>query len=531
MNDKKFGWNIIDSKNSSLYYKGSKEFAETILNIALKNPDNTQELTNQFKRIDNFSSGVIETDTHLIAWVDHIRSWPLFYTQINDEFFISQNAYEVKNKLPDPQYNETNLIEFKLSGYVTGTDTLIDGLYALNPGEFCIWNKKTKTLEKQKYFSYIPTFDSKISPPEAIKTQNKIFDDLTLRIINNAKGNTIWIPLSGGLDSRILLCKLHEHGYKNIETFTYGPRFNFESFIAKKIAKKLNVSWRFVTIPKKTLKQYFDSNNRKEFFKFAGNLKTIPCMREYSAIRYLHETGQIDQGAIFLNGQSGDYITGGHLSQASKNSTDYNKETLYKVLIDKHYDLWKKYKTPKNLDIVKEKINGLIKTITGKDIVIHSGLDGAKYEEIWEYEGRQICYVANGQRVYEYFGYDWEMPLWEKSLVDFYEPLSFDMKYGQKIYKEYLQSYNYKGLFPKKEPYIWRWPLPMLWVIPLAQIIGLFGGRKTKDKFYAKMRYWGHYANQYAFFDWQEHKETYKNARSIISLYVPKWLKDHNIGI
>jgi len=531
INDVAYKWDCVSEGGKTLHYKGNKDFAVSVLpHLSGKDVD-LDQLTKHFKKIDRYSSGIIETDTHIVGWVDHIRSWPLFYTQKDDTFFISQDSYTIKDHIADTEYNQESLIEFKLSGYVTGKETLINDLFCLNPGEFCLWDKREKTLSVQKYFSYIPSFDSQINKDEAIKQQNKIFDELTLRIIAEADGKPIWIPLSGGLDSRILLCKLHEHGYKNIQTFTYGPRFNFEGLIAKKIAKKLNVPWRFVAVPRKILRSYFDSDNRKNFFKFAGNLKTIPCMREYGAIRYLHENGQIDKDAIFLNGQSGDYITGGHLSKQSKDNPNYDINCFYDVIINKHYDLWKQVKTEENLEIIRKKINKFVANITGQDIRISSPLDGAKYEETWEYDGRQICYVANGQRVYEYFGYNWEMPLWEKSLVDFYQPLSFDMKYGQKIYKDYLHSYNYMGLFPIKEPYIWRWPLPMLWVVPLAQIIGLIGGRKTKDNFYALMRYWGHYANQYAFFDFNYYKKFISKTRNVIALYVLKYLEENNLRL
>ncbi len=523
INSEKYNWTTDTQNNVKITYKGDKNFVFDVLSHSHA----PEEMSHLFKGLNRYSSGVIETNDYIIAWVDHIRSWPLFYAHQNEVFLISPDAYKIKEQMSLSSFNPESLVEFKLSGYVTGKETLIDNLFCLNPGEYLIWNKKNKNLHIEKYFSYIPSFDSPITTKESISRQNALFDHLTKRIIDNAAGRAIWIPLSGGLDSRILLCKLHEHGYTNIQTFTYGPRFNFEAIVAKKIAKKLNTPWRFVHVPRKIQKQYFNDKNRKSFFQFSGNFKAIPCMREYSSIRYMHENGEIDKDAIFLNGQSGDYITGGHISQASRDNPAYNLESFYDIIINKHYDLWKQHKTASHLKIIKEKIYRFINDISGKDLKINSPLDGAKFEEMWEYEGRQICYVVNGQRVYEYFGYNWEMPLWEKDFVDFYQPLPYDMKYDQKIYKDYLHTYNYKGLFPKKDRYIWRWPIPMLWVLPAAQIIGFLAGRKAKDAFYAKMRYWGHYANQYAFFDMAEHYKTSQSARSIISLYVPIWFKDH----
>jgi asparagine synthase (glutamine-hydrolysing) len=529
LNDNLFNWKSGSKESITALYKGSTDIAHAAFDAVEKADDKDKiikQLSIILQNLHDYTGGIIETDNYIIGWADHIRTWPLFYTQINDNFFLSQNAYLIKEKIPDADYDPVNLTEFKMGGYVTGKESLVKNLFCLNPGEFCIWDKKEKLLSLHKYYSYLPSFDSTTDKKIIIQQLDKLFDDLTHKIIDRCGGRPIWIPLSGGLDSRILLCKLNQHGYRNIQTFTYGPRFNFESFIARRIAKKLNVPWRFVSVPSEKLRQYFESNDRKSFWEFAGNLKTMPCMREYGALRFLREKNLIPADAVFLNGQSGDYITGNHISAESKNAEIYDEDLFYKIIINKHYDLWKSLKTPENISLLKHKINDIVKTASGEDVEVKDGLSGARAEEIWEYEGRQICYVANGQRIYEYFGYDWEMPLWEKDFVDFFEPLPFDMKFGQNIYKEYLRSYNYKNLFPDKEPYIWRWPLPMLWVIPLAQVIGL-GGRKIKNNFYAFMRYWGHYANQYAFIDFEQHRKSIRDSRNIISLYVEKWLSEN----
>lgn len=516
-------WQCDETESLKIFLNGFVN-ANEIKKINFSDEEN---ISNFLKNNKEYSSAVIETDTKIIAWVDHIRSWPLFYTVQDEQFYISPLASNIKDKIKNDSVNQDALTEFKLSGYVTGPETLINKALSLQPGEFLIWDKMARTLRTKKYYSYIPTFDRDVDSDHAIKELNTLFDKLTKKMIERSNNRTIIVPLSGGLDSRILLCKLHEHGYQNIQTFTYGPRFNFEGLIAKNIAKKLNIPWKFIAPPKKTLRQYFDSNGRKDFWNFACNWKSIPCMREYGAIRYLHETNQIPKDAIFLNGQSGDYISGAHLSPQTAKET-YTKEDFYNVIINKHYDLWKQHKTKENMDFIKNRIDEFLLSIFEKKRPLNTPIDGGIYEETWEYDGRQICYVVNGQRVYEYFGYDWEMPLWEKEYVDFFHPLPFKMKYGQQLYKDYLKQYNYEGLFPTKEPYIWRWPVPMLWVVPLAQIVGLCG-RKAKDKFYAVMRYWGHYANQYAFFDFKYHVKTAQNARNIIALYVPKFLKENNL--
>lgn len=522
LNDTKFKWDNANYDNASLHYKGSKEFAQNVFDVAKSSVDLEKDITETLQNIDQFSSGVIETPTHIIAWVDHIKSHPLFYYQKEKEFYISPNARKVKNKLKLQDTNKDTAIELAMSGYITGKNTIYKKLYTIQPGEFIIWNKKQKLFTTYRYFQYIPDLKQETSEQENITKLGIILDKLTKKIINRAKGKTIWIPLSAGLDSRIILCKLHEHGYSNVQTFTYGPRFNFEAKYAKKIAQKLNMPWRMVIPNSKTLHNSLQTKEFQDFLNYADGLKTIPCMREFSAIQSLSHQKDIKKGDIFINGQSGDYITGAHISNKWLEKGSSSKEDFLKILIGKHYDLWRNIKTAGNIKIANNAIEELIPEKLPQE---QSNIEWAKLEENWEYEGRQICYVAHGQRIYEFFGYKWEMPLWEKDMVDFCRNLSLKQKAGQSLYKSYLQNYNYKNLFPKKEPYIWRWPLPMLWVVPVARIIGLVSGKKHKNNFYALMRYFGHVSNQFAAFKFSTHKKTYKNSRGVRSLHTRHWIK------
>ena len=51
---------------------------------------------------------------------------------------------------------------------------------------------------------------------------------------------------------------------------------------------------------------------------------------DYSAIKLLKESGKISNDAVFVNGNSGDFITGGHMLH--NNYLDFDK--LIKVIIN-----------------------------------------------------------------------------------------------------------------------------------------------------------------------------------------------------
>ena len=506
--DLTFVWEKFSEESRDVYAARNVAFAKKI------SAESLDHVSEKLQAWGGMGAGVVETQEYILAWVDHVRSIPIFYSEKNDGFQISNNPRKIISS--GDEVDSDSAIEFAMAGYVAAEKTLFSSVKKLRPGQFLIWDKIKKTLNINFYFRYVPDHKITSGLEDNKKKLGEILDDMTRDIIARHQGKTFYIPLSGGLDSRILLCKLHEHGARNIQTFTYGPRFNFESFKARRIAKKLNVPWEMISISKEDAYQSFQSEERKRFWEYADHMSGIPCMREYDAIRILKERGVKD--AVFINGQSGDYISGDHINDYWFEEHNPSFNDLLRIIMNKHYDLWASLKNTENKNVVESSVKVVLKPF--------EVLSFAEIEDFWEYEGRQVSYVINGQRVYEFCGYDWELPLWDKSLVDFFSQISLAQKQGQSLYKEYLRDYNYMGLFPEKESYIPRWPAPMIWVLAVAQIVGLLG-KATKKEFYARMRYFGHYANQYAFFEWKEHKKTSSVARNVISLFVRQWVKEN----
>ena len=69
--------------------------------------------------MNGFFSVIIETERHIFAAVDRIRSIPLFYGYINCNFYISDDARYINEKVKDEKMDELSKTEFLLTGYVT----------------------------------------------------------------------------------------------------------------------------------------------------------------------------------------------------------------------------------------------------------------------------------------------------------------------------------------------------------------------------------------------------------------------------
>ena len=442
-------WIHEKTPQGDLYYRGDAEAARKVSEMSA-DANIREAIAEAMKEAAYYSSGAYVEKNRTIFWTDHIRTWPIFYGEDSNGALLVSDEIE---KFPAQAANDVTALEMIMAGYATGRHTMKQGVSSILAGEAIV---ATDRFERIKYYTYKPNYADKSNDVENCAKLDAFLDSSIKAVIKRAKGREIWLPLSGGLDSRVLLCKLHQWGAgEQVKTFSYGPTNNFEARRAKKVAKTLNVPWQMVSPPKDYLKKLFDSDVRKKFWAYASEHKAVPCMREFGAFCYLRDQNIIPADAVIINGQSGDYITGGHIPEKwCKPGTDTH-ENFFKTIIDKHYSLWLNMLTTENLARVKERIAS---TLEYDLPATADNIYWAKCHEEWEYEARQVCYVANGQRVYEFLGHDWEMPLWERPLVDMCEHWRAEDKQGQSLYKKYLKSYNYKGLFPEKETYIWRWP-------------------------------------------------------------------------
>ena len=54
-----------------------------------------------------------------------------------------------------------------------------------------------------------------------------------------------------------------------------------------------------------------------------------------------------------------------------------------------------------------------------------------------------------GQRVYEYLGFDWRLPLWDVDYINFWGNLDIKYKRKQRLYKEVIYEQNWANVWNK----------------------------------------------------------------------------------
>jgi len=95
----------------------------------------------------------LETPRYVFCVVDRVRSVPLFYAVSGEEALFSDDANHLRNRL-NPPFNEENGAEFLVTGYVTGPDTLFDGISQIQAGEYLVYDKGDGSLTTHFYHRY-----------------------------------------------------------------------------------------------------------------------------------------------------------------------------------------------------------------------------------------------------------------------------------------------------------------------------------------------------------------------------------------
>ncbi len=484
----------------------------------------SQRVAETLRRRRGQFSAIVTGPTFVLACVDRVRSYPVFYSDGRGQRAVCNSARRLQAAENLYDVDETSVVEFTMAGYVTGRNTVFEHLYQLRPGEFLLWQADSDGLTVHRYYRYVPSPVPEARPSAYVEELGTIVDRVFDRIVEKAGGAPIWVPLSGGYDSRAIICKLHERGYDNLTAFSYGPPHNHDAKAAKHVAETLRIPWKWVPSHRGESRRYFQQEDRRAYWEFADGLSVIPSMREDHALVHLREHGAIQDNALIINGQTGDYLTGGHIPVSLMRGAEVSEDALLKAIIDKHWSLWVNLKTDSYLSVARQRIREELRDWPPRSVGRNDLI--AQYES-WEYQERQSKFVVNGQRLYDFLELSWLLPYWDGIFLDFWERVPFEEKFKQKLWLTYLKLYDYKALFKDFDPFIWRWQTHMMWVLPLAKIVGLALGTRSKELVYKYSGYFGHYTNHYGVYGLGHFLKTIHNARSPISFQTELWLREN----
>ena len=445
-----FPWIKTEGNNLKCWLKGDLFYNDTLLEgpgiISLFSslPSSSEMYPDALKDLLLAFNGsfalVIETRDLLLCVVDRIRSIPLFYAKTDTQFIISDDANTIKDQI-NPQFNEKTGAEFLVTGYVTGRETLFDTISQVRGGEYLRYTKNDRQITPSFYHRYWHKDFFSDSGEELQKRLDEVFVHVFQRLIASTKekGLQIVVPLSGGLDSRIIVAMLKRLGVDDVICFSYGKKGNNEAEISKKVAEVLGYQWYFVEYTHNKWYQCYHSDEASAYKQYAGDLSTLPHFQDFLAIQELQKEGKIPKKSVFVPGHSGNLIAGDCLpGKILEIYPDFDHFITY--YLQDHYSLWPWNESGgKDLETLFRK---RIQQSMG-DVDIHDAESLANAIEFFNGYERQGKFIVNSVRVYEFFGYAWRVPLWNAELIEFFlkVPLKYRMRYTDNyLYIQYVKN-------------------------------------------------------------------------------------------
>lgn len=527
INPRQFPWEETKQHGVRVHLVGCLQAETAIIEAACKGT--LDSLSALLRREPETFGIIVDTDTHIVAATDRIRGYPIYVRTKGDNVEVAVNtSHWITPDLAD-EFNEDRVGHFLATGYTIGSDTLFSSIRRLLSGEIVLLDKATGRTDYRRYFTYRPAFNENHESERYWEDRLEAsLDGAISRVISRADGARIWVPLSAGYDSRVVLAKLLALGYDRVETFSYGVPGNMEARVACEIAEKAGVPWRFVpSLPHQPRKAFF-SEEITRYFLFSGGGGTVPAMSEFFALKQLKKSKALADGDYIINGQTGDFLTGGHIPQVKTFAS------LSEYCLNKHFALFNQEKRKIGQDGIENLLHNWIERYLPKQEVMGNSSDQLlSLYQTFEWQERQSQYVVQQQRAYDFLGILWALPLWDADLMNLFETVPLKEQQQQALYIRYLQKWNFKDLFAEhRRPYD-PWPRYGLAYRTLARFVGLVAGGEAKANAYRHLGYWGDLHFQWAYFGQKTFRAFINEIRNPPSLFTLDYLTRlrHTIGL
>lgn len=398
------------------------------------------------RTLDGNFAVIAETQGRTEIAVDSVRSIPIVYRSNGTQLIVSDDLRLLDGT--STVLDAESVAEYATAGYVTGSHTLFEGIVALQSGECLTWDAGAAEPASERHIEYRCTYDNPASVDELCEQADAAFSKAFLRVIESVRGRQIVLPLSGGLDSRLVAWMLHRHGYDNVLCYTYGLPGNREAQRASAVADALRFKWIPVPYSGDLWKRELSSSAMREYWGFSANGISIPHCDDWPAVHALVDQGLIKPDAIFMPGHTGDFISGGHLKYLFDPAYQQKPVRFNQAIVDKHYSLWKALlRRPSVSDAINGRINEVV-----AEMPATTDEELARRYEYWEWQERQAKLIINSVRVYEYFGHSWRIPLWDRDVMEYWMRVPLSLKMDKYLFRRYLASQGPAAQFGSDAP-------------------------------------------------------------------------------
>lgn len=390
--------------------------------------DDTPDCERILQQLNGCFSVILNLEKRAYIISDRMKTYPLFYQEIDGAYYITDTAEETLKILPKRTLDRMSLLQFLSCGYLTSGNSLFSDVKLAPPGYIV-----EMSIYGQIIYHYTTRDPEKVhrSKDDLFRKGMEALENSFKRSLRIVGKRTIVVPLSGGYDSRLIACLCRKYNIENVICFSYGIEGSREVETSRRVAEKLGYPWHSVVYTAEKWGEMVRSTAFTDYIKYGGNLNAVAHIQDFLALHELTERGVIPSDSVFMPGHTGDVIGGSQLPM------DMNINTLARNIYEKYYCL----------NIVNRKARKEIH----KDLTFYAWTSGLIYKRSdpcyegfyqWGVNSRQSNFIINSVRAYEFFGHSWQIPLWDSEFEQLWNSVPFKERMGSALYNEFLfESY------------------------------------------------------------------------------------------
>lgn len=174
----------------------------------------------------------------------HIGCFCPYWTVLDDEVVVSDNAPEIINCIPTPMriIDPTAVLELLYGNYILGNRTIVRGLQRMP------WRARLMSDGRIMRFMPIAHGEARVEPDSLAKKLRALLEEELWSVCRFV--SRVWLLLSGGLDSRVVagIIKRLEPSLKcSVACVTWGKSGSRDVDYARRIASRYG--WDFIHVP------------------------------------------------------------------------------------------------------------------------------------------------------------------------------------------------------------------------------------------------------------------------------------------
>lgn len=370
-------------------------------------------------------------DDEVVLAQDRLRSWPLFWAledlggpehagdcgtdpgraRSGRRLIVSDDSTLMRGAVTSPRLDPRARREFLDAGFVTGTDTLLAGVHQTEQGAVVHIDRATGKARAVNHSlaRFSEEADMVADPEEFAALLSEALDAGLGRVLEDLDRRPgsprLVLPLSGGLDSRLLAAWLTLHGaLDRTVAFTYGRPGSREVEVSRSVAEAVGLEWHAVEYVPADLREAWQTQDAADFLEYSYALGALPHVQDWYALRSLLARGVLRRGDVVLPGHT---IVGNMHDEWMLEEPSVTRGRVAKAIITHHQDLQGEQKRawadPYRAAKVKEFL--ALRPFTGSPRDVQSVLESYNVRE------RQTKYINNSMRAYEHLGLDWALPM------------------------------------------------------------------------------------------------------------------------